>query len=146
MPNGGGQNVGDAKRDHTRQLNLAFVLLAAVGLVISSCEGTRSADRVRGGDPGDPLARLVGTSPERMREILGSPAFARTDGPAEMWRYDSDECFLTVFFYREEGALRVNHVEARARSAAPVQQPSSGMTTNACYERVAAARRARPVG
>jgi hypothetical protein len=136
----------DPKRDHTRQLNLAFALLATVGLVISSCEGTRSADLARGGDPGDPLARLVGTSPERMREILGAPAFARTDGPAEMWRYDSDECFLTVFFYREQGSLRVNHVEARARGAAPGQQVASSVAPNACYERVAAARRARPVG
>ena len=80
------QDVGTGRRDHTRQLNLAFALLATVGLVVSSCEGTRSTDRMRGGDPGDPLARLVGTSPERMREILGNPAFARTDGPAEMWR------------------------------------------------------------
>ena len=135
----------DPKRDHTRQLNLAFALLATVGLVISSCEGTRQADLARGGDPGDPLARLVGTSPERMREILGAPAFARTDGPAEMWRYDGEDCFLTVFFYREQGSLRVNHVEARARSAA-VGQAASAVPPNACYERVAAARRARPVG
>ncbi|HEU0221718.1 MAG TPA: hypothetical protein VFR34_05840, partial [Paracoccaceae bacterium] len=119
---------GDPRRDRTRRLNLAFVLLASIGLVVSSCEGTRSADRMRGGDPGDPLARLVGTSPERMREILGPPAFARTDGPAEMWRYDGDECFLTVFFYREQGALRVNHVEARARSAAPGQQVAASVT------------------
>ena len=140
------QDVGTGRRDHTRQLNLAFALLATVGLVVSSCEGTRSTDRMRGGDPGDPLARLVGTSPERMREILGNPAFARTDGPAEMWRYDGDDCFLTVFFYREQGALRVNHVEARGRSATSGQPPASGVTSNACYERVAAARRARPVG
>jgi hypothetical protein len=137
---------GERRRDHTRRLNLAFAMLATVGLAVSSCEGTRSVDRARGGDPGDPLARLVGTSPDRMRELLGAPAFARTDGPAEMWRYDADECFLTVFFYREDSGLRVNHVEARGRSTAPSQAPVSDVTTNACYERVAAARRARPVG
>jgi hypothetical protein len=137
---------GEPKRDHTRQLNLAFALLATVALVISSCEGTRSVDRARGGDPGTPLAQLVGTSPERMRELLGAPAFARTDGPAEMWRYDADECFLTVFFYREPSGLRVNHVEARGRTTAPGQTPPTDVATNACYDRVAAARRTRPVG
>jgi len=143
---GNDRNAGTAERQRGRPLNLAFVLLAALGLVISSCEGTRSADRIRGGDPGDPLARLVGTSPERMREILGPPAFARTDGPAEMWRYDSDACFLTVFFYREQGALRVNHVEARSRTAGAGQQAAASVPAETCYERVVAARRNRPVG
>jgi hypothetical protein len=140
---------GKAGRDAMRRTNLAFALLATVGLVISSCEGTRSADLARGGDPVDPLARLVGTSPDRTREILGPPAFTRTDGPAEMWRYDADDCFLTVFFYRETAGLRVNHIEARPRGG-----PGSGaavaaaaeVSPNACYGRVAAARRARPVG
>ena len=133
------------RRDATQRTNIAFVLLALLGLLISSCEGTRSADLARGGDPGDPVARLVGTSPERLTQLLGEPNFSRNDGPAAMWRYDSADCFLDVFFYREASGLRVNHVEARPRAAAAGAVPAAA-TPNACYGRVAAARRPRPVG
>ncbi len=133
------------RRNATQRTNIAFVLLATVGLVISSCEGMRSADLARGGDPGDPVARLVGTSPERLTQVLGRPDFSRNDGPAAMWRYDADDCFLDVFFYREASGLRVNHVEARPRAATASAAPATA-TPNACYGRVAATRRARPVG
>lgn len=128
--------------------SLGFAVLATLGLVLSSCEGTRSADLTRGGDPGDPVARLVGTSPERLTQLLGRPDFSRNDGPAAMWRYDADDCFLDVFFYREQAGLRVNHVEARPRvPAGPASVASAGAAApTACYGRVAATRRARPVG
>lgn len=66
--------------------------------------------------------RLIGVSRERLREMLGPSAFTRRDGPAEIWRYATDDCFLTLFLHRGDqprgGSLTVQHVEAHARTRA----------------------------
>jgi len=68
------------------------------------------------------VERLVGVSRERLREMLGPSAFTRRDGPAEIWRYATDDCFLTLFLHRGDqprgGSLTVQHVEAHARTRA----------------------------
>ena len=65
--------------------------------------------------PGD----LAGRTVEQVSALLGTPAFRRRDGTAEVWRYDGNVCFLDVFFYQEQGTARVKHAEVRRRAGAP---------------------------
>ena len=61
-------------------------------------------------------ARLFGLRRVRIEALLGGPGFVRRDEPAIVWRYANGQCFLDVFFYRQEGEYVVNHVEARGRT------------------------------
>jgi hypothetical protein len=81
------------------------------------------------------LPRLVGLSRELVIELLGPAGFVRRDGPVQIWRYTSDECFLDLFLYREGGGFRVQHAEARAKTAGQI-------AVNTCYQRLVAERRA----
>jgi hypothetical protein len=85
------------------------------------------------------LPRLTGLSREAVLELLGPAGFVRRDGPVQIWRYTGDECFLDLFLFREADAFRVNHVEARAKTAGPV-------AVFPCYQRLVAARRAARSG
>jgi hypothetical protein len=68
------------------------------------------------------VALLMGRTAPALRTLLGPAAFARRDGPAEIWRYATDDCFLTVFLHRGEQSRAsepvVRHVEASARTQA----------------------------
>jgi hypothetical protein len=81
------------------------------------------------------LPRLVGLSREVVIDLLGPAGFVRRDGPVQIWRYTGDECFLDVFLFREADSFRVNHVEARSKTAGQVP-------VYPCYQRLVAARRA----
>ncbi|MGQ0662662.1 MAG: hypothetical protein ACT4P2_03545 [Pseudomonadota bacterium] len=87
----------------------------------------------------DEVERLLGQSPEAVRSALGPAAFVRRDGPAEIWRYAADDCFLDIFLYRTQGTIRVAHIEARPRGPG---RTSAG----ACYGRLDAQRRALAPG
>ena len=62
--------------------------------------------------------KLVGLSPSRIAEQLGSPAFVRRDGPAEVWQYAAEACILDVFLYRDGEAFTVSYVSLRGRGPA----------------------------
>lgn len=68
------------------------------------------------------VALLMGRTAPALRTLLGPAAFARRDGPAEIWRYATDDCFLTVFLHRGDQPRAaepvVRHVEASARTPA----------------------------
>jgi hypothetical protein len=49
----------------------------------------------------------------RLRALAGTPAFARKDGAAEMWRYDAGSC--RVFFFLTGAPAKVQHVETMPR-------------------------------
>jgi hypothetical protein len=85
------------------------------------------------------LPRLTGLSREMVLELLGPAGFVRRDGPVQIWRYTGDECFLDLFLFREADSFRVNHVEARSKTAGPVP-------VFPCYQRLVAARRAARSG
>jgi hypothetical protein len=69
---------------------------------------------------------LVGKSASEIRSELGTPAFRRTDGPAQVWQYRGASCLLDVFLYREGGgSFRVKHAELRRRGGA-------GLSDSAC--------------
>ncbi|HUT50994.1 MAG TPA: hypothetical protein VM325_16815 [Alphaproteobacteria bacterium] len=68
---------------------------------------------------------LVGKSDSDIRSSLGTPAFQRTDGPAQVWQYRGSACMLDVFLYKEGGGFRVKHAELRRRGGA-------GLSDSAC--------------
>ena len=58
---------------------------------------------------------LVGKSDAQIRSSLGTPAFTRTDGPAQVWQYRGSACLLDVFLYKEGAGFKVKHAELRRR-------------------------------
>jgi hypothetical protein len=78
---------------------------------------------------------LVGLGQAAVVSALGPANFTRRDGPAEIWRYDAQPCFLDVFFYREADGQRVNYVAARSQIA------NRTVTAEACYSAIVAERR-----
>ncbi|MBI3453343.1 MAG: hypothetical protein HY057_11075 [Rhodospirillales bacterium] len=147
---------------------LPFVWAVALGLFLAACSGAPSPDAGPVDDfaspqtalvvariepaAGSALAalpppsrapddahRLVGYGFEQLQDALGPAPFVRRDGPAQIWRYEADECYFDVFLYRGKSGLRVTHVETRARGIAPV-------ATGACYDRIIALRRPAPAG
>lgn len=81
------------------------------------------------------LPRLTGLSREVVLGLLGPAGFVRRDGPVQIWRYTGDDCFLDLFLFRESDSFRVNHVEARSKTAGAVP-------VFPCYQRLVGARRA----
>lgn len=58
-------------------------------------------------------ASLVGMTSARITALFGTPVFVRRDPPGEFWRYRGKSCVLELFFYRQGGAQRVDHIETR---------------------------------
>ena len=65
----------------------------------------------------DDPKKLVGLSPGKLADLLGSPGFVRRDGSAEIWQYLAEACILDVFLYRDKDVLAVDYVELRGRGA-----------------------------
>ena len=65
----------------------------------------------------DDPKKLVGLSPGKLADRLGSPGFVRRDGSAEIWQYLAEACILDVFLYRDKDVLAVDYVELRGRGA-----------------------------
>ncbi len=59
--------------------------------------------------------RLLGLDGEEITELLGKPKFERSEPPAQIWQYQSSECFVDLFLYEEAGDLTVDHVEVRGK-------------------------------
>ena len=75
-------------------------------------------------------------SREAVLAMLGPSTFTRRDGPAEILRYATDDCFLTLFLHRGDqprgGTLTVHHVDANARSRAA----AGWVNARTCYGQV----------
>ena len=70
---------------------------------------------------------LVGLGREALVARLGPAAFVRRDGPAEVWRYRTGECYFEAFLYRDDLlGQRVAHVDARSLIGRP-------MPVDACF-------------
>jgi len=59
--------------------------------------------------------RLLGLDDQEITELLGKPKFERSEPPAKIWQYQSDECFVDLFLFEEAGDLTVDHVEVRGK-------------------------------
>ncbi|MBT5498991.1 MAG: hypothetical protein HOK54_24915 [Alphaproteobacteria bacterium] len=70
----------------------------------------------------DDPKKLVGLSPGKLADRLGSPGFVRRDGSAEIWQYLAEACILDVFLYRDKDVLAVNYVELRGRGASQLSR------------------------
>lgn len=69
----------------------------------------------RASPPVDP-ADIVGLTRERIRNLLGQPAFVRRESLAEFWRYRHESCVLELYFYRGTGEPVLDHLETRHRT------------------------------
>lgn len=56
---------------------------------------------------------LIGLAPPALRDLMGTPALRRVEGPARVWQYRDGACVLDVFFEAAEVRPAVTHVEAR---------------------------------
>lgn len=88
--------------EHVPSSGIAATMLADVVPVSPALEAP-PADR-RG---------LLGMDAGALRASLGAPDFVRRDGGAQMWRYGSGACTLTLFLHGQDGKLAVEHVEGR---------------------------------
>ncbi len=138
----GNLNAGRAGRIVTG-CALAGAAIALVGCVAPSGDGTTDAGgSVASVEPAArapverDVERLIGLSRDRLREMLGASAFARRDGPAEIWRYATDDCFLTFFLHRGDqarnGTLTVQYVEAHPRTRAS----AAWVNKRSCYGQI----------
>ncbi|MEM7070731.1 MAG: hypothetical protein AAF403_03100 [Pseudomonadota bacterium] len=58
--------------------------------------------------------QIVNAHSFTLTELLGKPILKRKDGQAEIWLYQSDQCYLNVFLYRKsESVLEVEFIESR---------------------------------
>jgi hypothetical protein len=123
------------------------VVLAGCALPASFGEpggGATTADRASRPPVAVPAAReverLVGLTREAVLAMLGPSTFTRRDGPAEIWRYATDDCFLTLFLHRGNqpagSSLTVQHVDANPRSRAA----ASWVNARTCYGQVLESR------
>jgi hypothetical protein len=63
---------------------------------------------------------LVGIGRDALVARLGPAGFVRRDGPAEVWRYRTAECYFEAFLYRDDMlGQRVAHVDARTLAGRP---------------------------
>ena len=69
---------------------------------------------------GEPQS-FQGMDAARLKALAGTPAFARKDGPTEMWRYDTASC--RVFFFLSGTPGQVQHVETLPRGANSAADP-----------------------
>lgn len=135
-----------------KRLRLSAAL--AVTVLTAACAGGGAYDAGREqaalSEPATPapterdVDRLIGVSRERLREMLGPSAFTRRDGPAEIWRYATDDCFLTLFLHRGDqprgASLTVHHIEAHARTRAA----QGWVNKRSCYGQILELRGVAP--
>lgn len=130
------------------------VLLAAAVAGLAGCSIPGTFGERAGGAPSGELAsrppaevpverdvdRLIGMTREAVLAMLGPSTFTRRDGPAEIWRYATDDCFLTLFLHRGDqprgASPTVQHVDANPRSRAA----AAWVNARSCYGQLLQAR------
>jgi len=85
---------------------------------------TKKNDRTAALTAGPPPEKLIGMTGDEISALFGRPVFVRRDPPAEFWRYRAASCVLELFFYRQGGAWRVDHVEMRRGDSTVTNQPA----------------------
>jgi hypothetical protein len=81
--------------------------------------------------------RLIGLNQPEVAQLLGEPQSRAEAPPATIWRYDSSNCALDVYFYLDlqSQAMRALHYEVRSHDAAE-------RSAQRCYETLLSERRA----
>ena len=109
-----------------------------VGMLLAGCAGSNTAPSAEPAMPAPPPSasaapritgtihasradELIGQSPKRLRELLGSPTLLRQDHGAQMWQYAGRSCVLLAYLYpNAKGEPQVSYVDARSKSAGAV--------------------------
>jgi len=70
---------------------------------------------------------LVGMKALQVAGLLGEPSLMRTDKPAQIWQYRTDDCAFNLFLYQETGhtSHSVAHYEAVPFATVPNQSVKS---------------------
>ena len=63
-------------------------------------------------------------SGDRLRVLLGTPAFIRKDGATEMWRYDTKDCHAFFFLYGTGAQALVRHIETTPQGRTSAADPA----------------------
>ena len=66
---------------------------------------------------------FTNVSGDRLRVLLGSPAFIRKDGATEMWRYDAKNCRAFFFLYGAGPQQQVRHIETTPQGKTAAADP-----------------------
>lgn len=82
---------------------------------------------------------LMGLDRGDLAELLGKPSRVRRESPAEIWQYVGNDCIFDIFLYKEQGAYRVIHAEARDDEVALKTEP------RACLNQLLRARLEDPL-
>lgn len=88
--------------------------------------------------------RLLGLDDQEITELLGKPKFERNEPPARIWQYQSNECFVDLFLFSQDGDITVDHVEVRGKQVEKIDE-------NVCFASILNAANggeapAKPVG
>lgn len=65
---------------------------------------------------------LIGLNNFEILELLNQPNFRRTEHPASIWQYESDICFLDIFFYYQKPDLLVDFAEIRSKNIKKINE------------------------
>jgi hypothetical protein len=94
------------------------IVVASLCALLAGCAAQQAA-RVTlpaAPPPGEP-GNVAGLSADQVRLAFGAPAFTRSDGAVEMWRYDGAGCKAFFFLYPGDNGKTVRHVETVPRGA-----------------------------
>ena len=118
-----------------------FVALASL-LLLSACAQPQTLTPFPAATPAPPRVPIpppppkgepdlfTNVSGDRLRILLGSPAFIRKDGATEMWRYDTKACHAFFFLYGTGAQALVRHIETTPQG---VTTPPPILLSN-CYQ------------
>ena len=75
------------------------------------------------------VSALRNLTSDQVHALLGTPSFKRSDNPAEIWQYNTNDCMLDLFLYKNLATTRrsVNHYEIRLKS-------NNILTKSECFE------------
>ena len=82
---------------------------------------------------------LMGLDRGGLAALLGKPSQVRREQPAEIWQYVGADCIFDIFLYKDQGAYRVIHAEARDDEVALKTEP------RACLSQLLRARLEDPL-
>jgi hypothetical protein len=91
------------------------LVIAALCALLAACAApTQQVSLPTAPLPGEP-GNISGLSTDQIKVAFGAPAFVRRDNGTQMWRYDGAACKAFFFFYANNNALTVRHVETLPR-------------------------------
>jgi hypothetical protein len=76
--------------------------------------------------------QFIGMASDEIINLLGMPIFIRRESPAEIWQYQSNICFIDIFFYKKDSKLFAKHSEFRSNG---VKKTNNGVCFTSVLKR-----------